>query len=163
MTTYVFDGTQDVTLDNFDVNNDKLVFSVDASDVTLISDAAGGAKVNTNSGATLTFSGLSIGALSALSSHSGRRAAVRHGWQRHSDRRSPMVLPSRPVPASTPSLAMPAMTSCSATRATTPLIGGGGSDKLYSGQGNDTITLGRAATRDRRCGHDGHRLWWFRY
>ena len=88
MTTYTFDGTQDVTLDNFDVNNDYLIFSVDASDVTLISDAAGGAKVNTNSGATLTFSGLSIGALSAPFDSSRRCAAVRYGWHRHPERES---------------------------------------------------------------------------
>lgn len=145
MANVIFDGTTNVSADNFDIQNDQLVFTIPASDVAVIENGPNGAVIATTSGTTLTFPGLGLAALAAL-----------------------QVLPTDVLQFGTSgnetgANTLTAIESGSAiagaagndsilggigadvlfgNQDSDTLRGGGGDDRLYGGQGNDTITFG---------------------
>jgi len=63
MATFFFDGSENLTLNGFDVENDQVVFELEASEVASVTNNNGSATLTTTTGATLTFTGLTFAAL----------------------------------------------------------------------------------------------------
>ncbi|WP_294646225.1 calcium-binding protein [uncultured Aureimonas sp.] len=143
MATFFFDGTTSQSI-NFDVDNDQIVFELEASQVASVTSNANGTTITTTSGASLTFVGLSAVALADAS-----------------------VLPAGLVQFGTDGVdTLTALAGGSVIIANggadvvnggagddllagglgnDVITGNGGSDRIYGGEGNDTITATGAA------------------
>lgn len=144
MATFVFDGSQSLTIPNFDVDADRIVFDdLEVSDIATIVDSPNGATINTTSGTSLVFAGLTLAQLSGLDSLPadfiivGTNGANDIDINANENGAVVVALGGNDTVAGAGSLDDLIF----GNTGNDTLIGNGGSDRIYGGQGNDIIAL----------------------
>jgi Ca2+-binding RTX toxin-like protein len=140
MATYVFNGSQSQTIQNFDVDDDVVAFDgLDVSEIASVSDGPNGATITTTSGTTLVFAGLALSDLAGLVSLPAEFLVV--GSDAANDLASGTTGSVVAALGGSDTVAGAASEDdlLFGNTGNDVLLGNGGSDRLYGGQGNDTI------------------------